>query len=403
MELRPGYKRTEVGVIPEDWSTPTLGEMFVFKNGLNKAKEYFGYGTPIVNYMDVYQHPGFRALDVKGRVSVSQQELKAFEVWKGDVFFTRTSETVDEVGLAAVMLDHLKSAVFSGFVLRARPKDDSLDDQFKKYCFASSSIRKQITSKSTYTTRALTNGRVLSGVIMARPPLPEQRAIAAALGDVDALIASLDPLIAKKRDLKQAAMQQLLTGQVRLPGFSGEWDRRPFGEVLFRIDAKAYQIQATDYQWTGTYPVVDQGKDLVSGYSERANRCFRCPAGGVIVFGDHTCIVKFVNFDFVVGADGTQIMSAKSEQCTRFHAYQMQYSGIPTTGYNRHFGFLRERTFAVPPLPEQRAIAAVLSDMDAEIGALEARRDKTRLLKQGMMQELLTGRVRILKTEKMNQ
>ena len=93
MEVREGYKQTEVGVIPEDWGTQKLGDLFSFKNGLNKAKEYFGYGTPIVNYMDVYLHPGLFSSDLKGRVDVNTQELSAFRVNKGDVFFTRTSET----------------------------------------------------------------------------------------------------------------------------------------------------------------------------------------------------------------------------------------------------------------------------------------------------------------------
>jgi type I restriction enzyme S subunit len=163
--------------------------------------------------MDVYKRPGLSACDLEGRVSVSKQELKNFEVCKGDVFFTRTSETVDEVGITSVMLDEPTNTVFSGFVLRAHSKNDSLEDRFKQYCFTSASTRKQITSKSTYTTRALTNGRLLSAVVIARPQKHEQRAIGDALYDVDALIASLDLALVKKRNIKTAAMQQLLTGK----------------------------------------------------------------------------------------------------------------------------------------------------------------------------------------------
>jgi type I restriction enzyme S subunit len=230
-------------------------------------------------------------------------------------------------------------------------------------------------------------------------PLPrsrhEQRAIAAALGDVDALLGALEKLIAKKRDLKQAAMQQLLTGKTRLPGFSGAWETAPFGRVLARVNAKEHQIQTSEYQTTGAFPVVDQGKEPVIGFSDREDKRFHCPEGGVIVFGDHTCVVKFAHFDFVVGADGTQILAAKPGHSARFHAYQLQLAGIQSTGYNRHFRFVRERAFAAPRLPEQAAIAAVISDMDGEIAAVEARLGKTRVLKQGMMQELLTGRIRL--------
>ena len=222
--MRPGYKKTEVGVIPEAWEVVPVGDLFTFKNGLNKAKQFFGRGTPIVNYMDVFGKPSLRIGEVVGQVAVSPKELNAYNVRKGDVFFTRTSETVKEIGTASVMLDEPESTVYSGFVLRARPTNDSLDDTFKTYAFSPRYFRKQIIARASYTTRALTNGRSLSVALLARPPLPEQRAIAAALSDVDALLGGLDRLIAKKRDLKQAAMQQLLTGQTRLPGFHGEWE-----------------------------------------------------------------------------------------------------------------------------------------------------------------------------------
>ena len=135
-----------------------LGDLFVFKNGLNKAKRFFGTGTPIVNYMDVFERPGLRTDDLSGRVSLSREEIKNFEGPAGDVFFTRTSETVEDVGVASVILNEPCDTVFSGFVLRARPRDGRLNDRYKQYCFAPRAIRSQIVSKATYTTRALTNG-----------------------------------------------------------------------------------------------------------------------------------------------------------------------------------------------------------------------------------------------------
>ena len=195
MELKSGYKKTELGMIPEDWLLPNLGSLFTFKNGLNKAKNYFGYGDPIVNYMDVYNHDGLTPCQIHGRVDVSNAELNSFRVKKGDVFFTRTSETVDEIGISSVLLEDSPNTVFSGFVLRARPKSDSLDNQFKKYCFSSAMVREQIASQSTYTTRALTNGRVLSRMVVPVPPTKaEQVAIAEALSDADAYIESLEKL-----------------------------------------------------------------------------------------------------------------------------------------------------------------------------------------------------------------
>ena len=263
-EVPVGYKRTEVEVIPEDWNAVLLGDLFVFKNGLNKAKQFFGSGTPIVNYMDVFEHPGIRTNDLSGRVNLSPEEIKNFEVRLGDVFFTRTSETVEEIGVASVMLDEPCDTVFSGFVLRARPRNDRLDDHYKQYCFGPRAVRAQIISNATYTTRALTNGRSLSAVWIAVPPKPEQRAIAEALSDVDELLAALETLIAKKRAVKQAAMQQLLTGKSRLPGFSGKWETMRLGDL--GAFSKGRGIKRDDVSDTGL-PCIRYG-ELYTRYKD---------------------------------------------------------------------------------------------------------------------------------------
>ena len=136
-----GYKQTVLGPIPNSWEAVLLGDLFVFKNGLNKAKSYFGSGTPIVNYMDVYERPGLRPDDLLGRASLTPEEIRNFKVRRGDVFFTRTSETVEEIGVASVMLYEPYDTVFSGFVLRARPRDGRLNNRYKQYCFASRVVR----------------------------------------------------------------------------------------------------------------------------------------------------------------------------------------------------------------------------------------------------------------------
>lgn len=208
--------RTRLPGFQAKWDQVRLGDLFNFKNGLNKAKEFFGYGTPIVNYMDVFRNSAIRSSDLEGRVSLTKYELKNFDVKKGDVFFTRTSETTEEIGLASVMLDQPADTVFSGFLLRARPRNAHLDDHFKAYCFGSAWVRQQIISKASYTTRALTNGRILSEVLLPLPPLPEQAAIAAVLSDMDSDLAALEARYTKTRALKQAMMSELLTGKTRL-------------------------------------------------------------------------------------------------------------------------------------------------------------------------------------------
>ena len=199
------------------WVEAEVGDLLAFKNGLNKAREYFGAGTPIVNFMDVMRGPIITAAGVAGKVTLTRDEIKRFSARQGDLFFTRTSETVDEVGTVATLIDDVPDAVFSGFILRGRPKTDELDPRFLAHLFQLAHVRRQVTSLATYTTRALTNGGSLGRVIVRLPNPGEQGAIADVIAEVDREIAALRRRIAKAREMKTGMMQELLTGRTSLP------------------------------------------------------------------------------------------------------------------------------------------------------------------------------------------
>ena len=281
-----GYKVTEVGVIPEDWELVPIGDIFKFKNGLNKAKQFFGEGTPIVNYMDVYKNRGICFKDIRGKVTLSSNELSNYNVQKGDVFFTRTSETPDEIGITAVLLDEPQNTTFSGFILRARPVVDVLDIDYKRYCFSADVVRKEIISKCTYTTRALTNGRVLSKVNIFVPPKPEQKAIAEALSDTESLIQSVEKLIDKKNKIKHGAMQQLLNGKKRLPGFSGEWEVKKLGEIATvsmgqSPSSKYYNSNMKGLPLIQGNADIDKRRSIIRIYTTQITK--RCSKGDIIM------------------------------------------------------------------------------------------------------------------------
>jgi type I restriction enzyme S subunit len=175
-----------------------------------------------------------------------------------------------------------------------------------------------------------------------------------------------------------------------------DWVSAPFAALFSRINAKDHQVLVADYQQSGQLPIVDQGQRAIAGWTDRVEKRFKTPDGGVIVFGDHTRSVKYISFDLVIGADGTQLLVGKHGVSTRFLAYQLATTDIPNTGYNRHFKFLIESRFAAPAsLAEQQAIAEALSDADALIGSLQQLIAKKRALKHGAMQALLTGRQRL--------
>ena len=238
--------------------------------------------------------------------------------------------------------------------------------------------------------------KILNLELVAPADRIEQKFIAEALSDTDNLIQSLENLINKKKKIKQGAMQQLMTGKKRLPGFSGEWDSKGFSDVFVKKSTKNFQIASNEYLVSGHYPVVDQGKKKIVAFYDKQEKVFNVDIDGVIIFGDHTRLFKYIDFDFVIGADGTQILTVNSNNDTKFQYYQLVSKEIPNTGYNRHFKYLKEFVYFVPPIEEQKAIAQVLSDMDAEIEALEEKLEKYKTIKQGMMQELLTGRIRLI-------
>lgn len=177
----------------------SIGELFEFKNGLNKGKEFFGRGSSIINYTDVYRNRFVRTENIGGRVQLEEKEIERYKVKKGDVFFTRTSETKEEVGLTSVLLDDIENCTFSGFLLRARPKTNKILPEFCQYCFTTKKIRKEIIKSSTVTTRALTNGTTLSKISIDLPSLDIQSSIVEKLDAFTSLISKLQ----EERDLRQ--------------------------------------------------------------------------------------------------------------------------------------------------------------------------------------------------------
>lgn len=407
------------------WDTATIGDFLDFKNGLNKGKEFFGYGTPIVNYTDVYKKRGLKKADIRGRVCLTPDEIHRFNVRKNDVFFTRTSETPDEVGMSSVLLEDVENGVFSGFVLRGRPKNDMLVPEYCKYCFSTETVRNAIITGCTYTTRALTNGKQLSAIEILVPPKPEQEAIAAALSDIDALIANLEKLIAKKKDIKQGAMQELLTGRRRLPGFSGQWTEYALSDFVECIRGVSYDGSADLNQFETAETVrllrsnniknarfVDADVQYVYRNKVKLSQylcvddIMVCMANGSRSLVGKSCYFEkpFIG-DYTFGAFMSCIRK-KDSDTNMYYIFNLMnsdsywnqiailFSGSsinnlrPTDILNMRFLF---------PLPnEQTAICEVIQDMESEILDLEGKLCKYQRIMLGMMSELLTGRIRLL-------
>ncbi len=193
------------------WEQRTVGVFYDFKNGLNKGKAFFGHGTPIVNFTDVFHNRSLYCKDLCGRVSLSREEINNFNVHKGDLFFTRTSETIEEIGYSSVMMDEPESTVFSGFVLRGRAVDDDpLENIFKSYVFFTDTFRKEMIMKSSMTTRALTSGTAIKKMLFYYPSdKTEQKRIGSLLEHLDHLITLHQRKLEKLQQIKKSLLEKM--------------------------------------------------------------------------------------------------------------------------------------------------------------------------------------------------
>jgi type I restriction enzyme, S subunit len=405
-----GYKKTEVGVIPEDWEIKAFGDFACFRNGLNFIKSDQGDTVKVVGVADFKSH--FRiSYDQLDTVQIAGSLNRDDLLQSDDLLFVRSNGNKALIG-RCIILEGLSEVVsFSGFTIRARVLGDTALPVYVGSFFQSRNARRQINDAGEGSNISNLSQQVLASLKLPLPNLTEQRAIATALSDVDALLGALERLIAKKRDLKQAAMQQLLTGQTRLPGFHGEWEEKSVGSVCKLINGRGFK----PHEWRTTgLPIIRiqnlNGSDDFNYFDgpyakklevENGQLLFAWSGSRGTSFGPHIWrgSLGLLNYHtWKVLVDDRAIskeffLHALKKLTTFIEDRAHGASALVHTQKWEMEGF----TLPVPPTTlEQTAIAEVLSDIDADIAALEQRLDKTRALKQGMMQELLTGKTRLV-------
>lgn len=414
--VRPGYKQTEVGVIPEDWNVARLDGLSGF---VTKGATPTTYGFKWVADGILFLRSecvSERGLDLAQSMYISEDAhrcLRRSEVEQGDLLMTITGN----VG-RVVRLDGIEKGNINQHIARIRVVSGEADARYVYFALSRPEVRKRfdaITTGQAYPQIGLKQVREAE---IALPPVREQQAIADALGDADALIESLEHLLAKQRLLRQATMQALLTGERRLPGFEGAWRDMALGETgaflkgsgVARDDAQSGDLPCIRYgeiytthddvirdfqSWISPQVAagaarLKQGDILFAGSGETKEEIGKCVAfvddceayagGDIVILRAHGCDPVFLGYALNTPAVNRQKASfGQGDAVVHISA-----------------SALAQVVVRVPPLAEQTAIATALSDLDAEIAALEARIAKARLLKQGMMQELLTGRIRLV-------
>ena len=396
MEVKSGYEQATVATTPEAWRDELLGDHVRITSG--ESPSLFHFATSGLPYFKVEQ------------LSNSEKHLDTFStpyhyergktVPRGSVIFAKRG--------AAIALNKVRILAQESFMdtnLMALTPTEELDGEFLYYAIGYIGLWRFADTTSV----PQINNKHVKPLPFPLPKLAEQRAIAEVLGDVDALLGSLEQLITKKRDLKQAAMQQLLTGKKRLPGFRGEWEMKRFGEITFprkeRVDPRRSGIQEfcveLEHIKAGTGNLVGSNS---TGDNSSLKSVFR---KGDVLFGKLRAYLRKYWLADRAGVCSTEIWVFASGARLIMSAYLFQlvqsdhFIESASTAYGTHmprsdWNVVKNYELRLPSLPEQTAIAEVLSDMDAELAALEQRLAKTRDLKQGLMQELLTGKTRLV-------
>jgi type I restriction enzyme S subunit len=414
MELKPGYKLTEVGVIPEDWGNTKINNITtkvgsgITPTGGNRV--YKQEGRPFLRSQNV----GWGCLLLDDIAFIDEGTHSTFpetEIQIGDVFLNITGASI---GRSSIADFRVAGGNVNQHVCIIRTNDSLLMPRFLNFILLSSLGQRQIDSFQAGGNRQGLNFSQVRSISIPIPPIPEQRSIATALSDMDELLGGLDRLITKKRDLKQSAMQQLLTGKTRLSGFDGEWGVKPLGEIATIRDGthqtpryvnSGIPFYSVEHVTSGDF---NNTKFISKEEHQALTKFFKIEKGDILMtrigsIGDCKLIDWDVDASFYVSLALLKIQEGYSA------AYITHYSNTEAfkkeTELNSlqsaiprkiNLGPISNIKIKVPPLPEQNAIASILSDMDTEIATLEQRRNKTRDLKQAMMQELLTGRIRLL-------
>lgn len=423
MEIKAGYKQTEVGVIPEDWEIARIIDCCSYADYRGKTPPKSSSGTVLVTARNVRK--GF--IDYEGSqeyvpTDLYDQIMRRGRPRAGDILITT------EAPLGNVAQVDREDIALAQRIIKYRPLDGLSANYLKQYLL-SERFQQILFDHSSGSTAKGIKGSVLHQLPVVIPPPKEHQAIADALSDVDALLAGLDRLIAKKRDLKQAAMQQLLTGQTRLPGFGRklgftnteiglipeDWIVAEVREVV-RSHRQGYYtttpysndgvrlVRITDlmnprldYTTMPMLRITQNDRDL---YSIRRGDFLFARSGAIGRYG-----IVYHDIDAIFGSYIIRFTFDSTRLVNEFFGYLYQMRTVwrqllaitqGSSNININASNIKSIKIPLPSANEQTAIAEVLTDMDEEIAGLAQRRQKTRALKQAMMRELLTGKTRLI-------
>ena len=421
MNIPQGYKQAELGIIPEDWEVKPFSQIFdIYPNNtyprdcMNDSRgvvRNIHYGDVLIKYPTIVDAEKCAIPYLNEGVKIKLQKL----VQSGDIIIADTAED-ETVGKCVEIKNVGNNKIVAGLhTFFCRPTS-LFAAGWLGYYINSTNYHNQLIPYITGIKVSSISRTAIQETKLLVPPIAEQRTIAEALSDVDGLIAALDKKIAKKQLLKQGAMQQLLTGKKRLPGFTDEWGKMCFKSIYkFASEGGTPDTKNESFYANGNIPFVKiedteqkyiySGKSFITQEGVNHSSAWLIPTNSIIFTNGATIGNVAINKIPVTTKQGILGIILNSRVELEFVYYLLSSStfqdevnmrlskGTFATIILKH---LDEIPINIPvSLKEQQAIATILSDMDKEVADLEAQRDKYRLLKSGMMQKLLTGQIRL--------
>ena len=401
-----------IGFYPPDWEVKPLSELLEFRNGANASKEDYGSGVKFINVMDVLNNQFITADKITGSVNLSKDQIELNLVKRGDVVFNRTSETPDEVGLTSVYLDD-EVAVFGGFVIRGRSINDRLNNEFKKFCFSAKAVRKQIIASGQGAIRSNIGQADLEKILIPVPPVKEQIQIANILSTCDDAIEATKNILLKKASYKRALMQNLLTGKVRFNSFTKDWEEIRLGDVA-EMKSGGTPLSTNKNYYGGNIPwvviaditkaekYITKTEKSISEEGLKNSSARKYPIG-TILFAMYASIGKCAITGVELTCNQAILGIQPNNVDVEFLYYLLsmneeKYSNMGQAGTQSNLNkeMVSDFYFTIPvDIEEQKRIASVLSAADDEIQKLKTQLNKLKLQKKGLMQQLLTGKIRV--------
>ena len=367
-----------------EWEEKTLGEI--------SSKVLYGIGSSAIVYDGVNKYLRITDIDESSRTfipnpltSPSGDIEEKYKLVAGDLVFARTGAST---GKSYLYNEKDGNLIYAGFLIKfhinkANPYFVYINT-FKEQYY------KWVQIMSMRSGQPGINAEEYKLLPLFLPSKQEQEKIASFLISTDTKIEQLTKKEELLQQYKKGVMQKIFNQEIRFKDDDGsefcDWEEKKLDDVLKTVSTKLYQIKNSDILSEGLFKVVDQGQKTIAGYSNDTEKVYS--SGDIIVYGDHTTIVKYIDFDFIVGADGTKLLNTTKDNNLKYMYYNLVFNNIEAEGYKRHFSILRNITLQIPSLKEQIKIANFLSSIDSKIEQVQKQLNFTKEFKKALLQKM---------------